>query len=47
MVVIPTLNEAQNIATVIKEVRAALTSLNFEVLVVDGHSNDGTDKIAL
>ncbi|MFB6141982.1 MAG: S-layer glycoprotein N-glycosyltransferase AglJ [Halorientalis sp.] len=42
-VLIPTLNEAETIGTVVDEFRAA----GFEnVLVVDGHSTDGTQAIA-
>ena len=46
VIVIPTLNEAQGIRKVIAGVKDAMDSFNYQVLVVDGHSVDGTDKIA-
>ena len=42
-VVIPTLNEAQTIGEIIEKVRALHGS---DILVVDGHSPDGTAEIA-
>jgi glycosyltransferase involved in cell wall biosynthesis len=46
VILIPTLNEAPGIGTTIDEIRAALRGMHFEILVIDGHSNDGTDTIA-
>lgn len=46
VVVIPTLNEKDGIAFTIDEVKAALRDVTHIVLIVDGHSTDGTDKIA-
>jgi dolichol-phosphate mannosyltransferase len=46
VVVIPALNEAGSIGTVIDELRNALRPLIFEILVVDGHSSDKTVQIA-
>src|SRR5438132_9201682 len=44
LVIIPVLNERNNIARVISEVRA--TAPNCDILVVDDASNDGSQKIA-
>jgi glycosyltransferase involved in cell wall biosynthesis len=41
-VVIPTINEAQNLPHVFAELPSGL----FEVIVVDGHSTDGTTEVA-
>jgi glycosyltransferase involved in cell wall biosynthesis len=41
-VVIPALNEARNLPTVLAELPAGI----FEVIVVDGHSTDGTLEVA-
>jgi glycosyltransferase involved in cell wall biosynthesis len=46
VILIPTLNEASGIARTIDEIRAALEGMHFQLLVIDGRSNDGTDKIA-
>lgn len=46
IVVMPTLNEAESIARAMDAVRLALNGVTFDILVVDGHSQDGTDKIA-
>jgi dolichol-phosphate mannosyltransferase len=45
-VVIPTLNEAGSIGKVLDEISETLKGEDFEVLVVDGHSEDGTADIA-
>ncbi len=45
-VVIPTLNEGGNIAKVIRGVRRQLGGYDYEILVVDGHSADGTAEAA-
>ena len=44
-VVIPCRNEAQNLAFLLGEVDAALAGLNYEVLVVDDGSTDGTGAV--
>ena len=44
-IILPTLNEAENLKTLIPEIFKELknfSNLNFEVLVVDDNSNDGT-----
>ncbi len=46
VVVIPTFNESRSIGQVLDEVSHALTNMDYSVLVVDGHSTDGTCKIA-
>ena len=45
-IVIPTLNESENIAKAIKGIRNVLKGYKYEIIVVDGHSPDNTDKIA-
>jgi len=45
-VVIPTLNEAKSVGRVLDEVSEVFKGENFTVVVVDGRSTDGTDKIA-
>jgi glycosyltransferase involved in cell wall biosynthesis len=47
-VIIPLYNEAQTIGTVIERVQAALksTGLNYEIIVVDGHSLDNSLMVA-
>ena len=44
-VIIPARNEAKNIATVLNSLRFQ-TYKNFEILVIDDHSNDATKQIA-
>ena len=45
LIIIPTYNEVENIERLVKEVRAQLSPFfEFEVLVVDDGSRDGTDK---
>jgi len=46
VVIIPTLNEASGIATVINNVKEAFEGFNYEILVVDGRSTDDTVNIA-
>src|SRR5207245_10023058 len=46
VVVVPALNEKEGIAFTIDEIKAALRDVSHEILIVDGHSQDGTDKIA-
>ncbi len=45
-VVIPTLNEEGNIGMVIKGVRQAMDSFSYEIIVVDGYSEDRTAELA-
>jgi glycosyltransferase involved in cell wall biosynthesis len=46
VVVIPTLNECKAVGKVVNAVHSALNGYDYRVLIVDGHSTDGTDKIA-
>ncbi|MCW4034459.1 MAG: glycosyltransferase family 2 protein [Candidatus Bathyarchaeota archaeon] len=46
VIVFPTLNEASAMGEVLDRVKQAMVGYNCQVLVVDGHSVDGTDKIA-
>jgi dolichol-phosphate mannosyltransferase len=45
-VIVPTYNEAENIGELIERVEASLKGLDFEVIVVDDSSPDGTAEIA-
>ena len=45
-VVIPTLNEEENIASLLKGIKGKLTGYDYEIIIVDGHSEDNTVKIA-
>ncbi len=45
-VVIPTLNEAKNIASLLPQVKTALSGYSYEIIIMDKHSPDGTDNIA-
>jgi glycosyltransferase involved in cell wall biosynthesis len=45
-VVIPTLDEEKNIGKVIRGVRSQLAGYDYEIIVVDGHSGDGTADAA-
>ena len=43
-VVIPALKEGKTIRKVIRDLKSS-SSYNTEIIVVDGHSNDGTEEI--
>jgi len=45
-VIVPTYNEAENIRELIEKVESSLKGLDFEVIVVDDSSPDGTAEIA-
>ena len=45
-IVIPTLNECKAVGKVLGGVKSAMEGYEYRMLVVDGHSTDGTDKIA-
>lgn len=45
-VIVPTLNEGQNIGSLLRQVSAMLKRYNYEIIVVDGHSTDKTISIA-
>jgi len=45
-IVIPTLNECEAVGKVVGGVKSAMDGYDYRVLVVDGHSIDGTDEIA-
>jgi succinoglycan biosynthesis protein ExoA len=45
LIVIPTLNEARHIRTVIEKLHRAIDELNARIVVVDGGSTDGTQEI--
>ena len=45
-VIIPTFNESENICNVLKSIKEHLPKINFEAIVVDDNSPDGTGKIA-
>lgn len=45
-VVIPTLNECKAVGKVLGAVKSAMDGYDYRMLVVDGHSTDGTDEIA-
>lgn len=44
-VIIPTFNESENICSVLKSIKEYLSKTNFEAIVVDDDSPDGTGKI--
>ncbi|MCS6767906.1 MAG: glycosyltransferase family 2 protein [Candidatus Nitrosocaldus sp.] len=46
LIVIPALNEAMSIGSVIDAINNALAGIDHRILVVDGNSTDGTDHIA-
>ncbi|MBT8172020.1 glycosyltransferase family 2 protein [Candidatus Bathyarchaeota archaeon] len=46
VIVIPTLNEYEAVGKVLNGIKDALNSYDYQILVVDGRSTDGTDKIA-
>jgi len=45
-IIVPTYNEAENIRELIERIEASLKGLDFEVIVVDDSSPDGTAEIA-
>jgi glycosyltransferase involved in cell wall biosynthesis len=45
-IVIPALNECKAMGKVLSGIHNTMVDYNYQVLVVDGHSYDGTDKIA-
>jgi glycosyltransferase involved in cell wall biosynthesis len=45
-VVIPTLNEEHNIRNLLDQIKPILKGQSYEVIIVDGHSDDATVKIA-
>jgi len=45
-IIVPTYNEAENVRELIERVEASLKGLDFEVIVVDDSSPDGTAEIA-
>lgn len=46
VIVIPTLNESKAVGKVVTSIQEAMKNYEYEVLIIDGHSTDGTDKIA-
>ena len=45
-IVIPTLNECKAVGKILTSVKNVMKGYEYRVLVVDGHSTDGTDEIA-
>lgn len=45
-IIVPTWNEAGNIQKVLNGIRKTLTKYNYEIILVDRHSTDGTSDIA-
>jgi Glycosyltransferases involved in cell wall biogenesis len=45
-IVIPTLNEAENLPQLFSNIRAVLSQYRYEIIIVDGHSRDKTVSIA-
>lgn len=45
-VIIPTLNERENIGEIIERIQASLAAIDFEIVVVDDDSSDGTADLA-
>jgi len=45
-IVIPTFNENDNIALLVKRIAAALARVDFEIVIVDDNSTDGTSRTA-
>ena len=45
-IVIPTLNECKAVGKVLEGVKQVMANYDYRMLIVDGHSTDGTDKIA-
>ena len=46
VIVIPTLNECKAVGKVLSGVKDSMDSYDYKILIVDGHSIDGTDEIA-
>jgi glycosyltransferase involved in cell wall biosynthesis len=46
-IVIPTLNEQDNMHTLLKGIHSVIKDYRYEVIIVDGHSQDKTAKFAL
>jgi len=46
VIVIPTLNECEAVGNVLDRVKNVMAGYEYQMLVVDGHSIDGTDEIA-
>lgn len=44
--IVPTYNEGQNIARLIKRVHKSLSNYSYELIVVDDDSPDGTSELA-
>ncbi|MCW8802338.1 MAG: glycosyltransferase family 2 protein [Candidatus Bathyarchaeota archaeon] len=42
----PAMNEHEAVGKILDEVKTVLTGYDYDLVVVDGHSTDGTDKIA-
>jgi len=45
-IVIPTLDESGNIRPLIRGIRAVMNSYEYEIIVIDKHSKDGTARVA-
>jgi len=45
-IVIPTLNEVGNIRPLVRGIRSVMKGYKYEIIVVDGRSSDGTDRVA-
>jgi len=45
LIIIPTLNEAENISLIIREINSVLLNQTFSILIVDDASNDGTQEV--
>jgi len=45
-VIVPTFNEAQNVAELAKKLEAALDGIQWEAIIVDDNSPDGTSAVA-
>jgi len=45
-IIIPTLNEAENLSRLLPEIKRVLSEYKYEIIVVDKHSPDGTADIA-
>ena len=48
-IIIPFYNEKENIVSILSDIKKKLfnsTKYNFEIILMDNHSNDGSDEIA-